>query len=358
VPGRTPEFYDEVDIEQIDGHVTRIDPAAKLLYLASGETVDYHKVLIATGAAANTFRVQGLDEIQVFRTLADARTIKERLADCGSALILGGGILGLELAGALFKMGQQADMDPPKIGLVQRSAFVGSPFVDAPAAEWLQAQMRADDVKLFLKDTVERVKGETAHLTSGHTWDFDLFVQAVGVHPVYPETPGLTVGRGVQIDAFSQTNLPDVYAAGDCTETRKPGSDRWETTRIWLDGARQARVAACRMTGGAIALARAEAILKLPFLNSSIIYTRFYSLIGVPHAEGGEVFLWQEGDEYRKFRVVEGRLAGAMLLGRRHGTMAIFQAVGQPVSRFRADIARPDFPWNDLAAQDWNYMFY
>ena len=49
---------------------------------------------------------------------------------------------------------------------------------------------------------------------------------------------------------------------------------------------------------------------------------------------------------------------GALLLGQRHGTMAIFNAVGQPVSRFGADIARPEFPWNDLTGQDWDYMFY
>jgi NAD(P)H-nitrite reductase large subunit len=218
--------------------------------------------------------------------------------------------------------------------------------------------MRADGIELFLEDTVERVEGETAHLTSGRTWDFDTFVQSVGVHPVYPEVPGLTVGRGIRIDAFSQTNLPDVYAAGDCTETQKPGSDRWETTRIWLDGARQARVAACRMTGGAVAQARVEAILKRPFLNASIIYTLLYSLIGRPHDEGGEVYLWKDGDAYRKFRVVGGRLAGAMLIGQRHGTMAIFDAVGQRVSRFGADIARPDFPWSELGGQDWDYMFY
>jgi nitrite reductase (NADH) large subunit len=358
LPGRTPEFYDQMRFEQIDGHVTHVDAAAKRIHLAGGETIGYGKTLIATGGTANTFPVEGLDEVQVFRTLADARTIKERLGDCGQALIMGGGILGLELAGALFKMGQRSDMVSPKIGIVQRSGFVGKPFVDAPAAEWLQERLRADGIELFLEDTVERVEGQTAHLTSGRTWDFDLFVQAVGTRPVYPEVPGLTVGRGIQIDAYSRTNLPDIFAAGDCTETRKPGSDRWMTTRIWLDCARQARVAACRMTGGPIAMGRAEAILKLPFLNCSIIYTMFYSLIGEPHGEDGDVYLWQEGDGYRKFRVVDGRLAGALLLGQRHGTMAIFKAVGQPVSQFGADIARPDFPWNELGENDWDYYFY
>ena len=70
------------------------------------------------------------------------------------------------------------------------------------------------------------------------------------------------------------------------------------------------------------------------------------------------MYLWQEGEGYRKFRVVDGRLAGALLLGERRGSMAIPKAIGQPVAEFGADIARPGFPWNDLTGQDWDYLFY
>jgi NADPH-dependent 2,4-dienoyl-CoA reductase/sulfur reductase-like enzyme len=358
LPGRTPEFYDHMHIEQITGHVTRLDPEAHRAHLDSGDHIDYAKVLIATGARANITSIPGLEESLVFRTLADARQIKQRLGCCGRALIVGGGVLGLELAGALHKMGI------PHIAVVQRSAPIGKPLLDAPAAAWLQQRMRVDGVDLFVNDTVERVEGQTAHLKSGSTWDFDAFVQAAGITPVFPEIPGLDVSKGIRIDDHCNTNLPDISAAGDCTETRVLGRDRWQTTRIWLDCARQGKVAGCNMAGGDATLH------EKPFFNASVLYTVFYTYVGQPHAEGRqkasggqetseeEIFIWQEKDGYRKFRVVDGRLAGAFLLGERHGSMALIEAIGKPVAQFGPQIAHPNFPYNELTGQNWDYLFY
>ena len=117
--GRTAEFYEQLQIEQLHGFVERVDAERKEVQLASGELIGYEKLLIASGARANIYPVEGLEELMVFRTLADAREIKERLGSCGRPLIVGGGILGLELAGALHKMGLS------QLGLVQRSAPIG-----------------------------------------------------------------------------------------------------------------------------------------------------------------------------------------------------------------------------------------
>jgi hypothetical protein len=70
------------------------------------------------------------------------------------------------------------------------------------------------------------------------------------------------------------------------------------------------------------------------------------------------VHCWQAGDGYRKLRVVDGRLSGALLLGERHGTMALLQAIGQPVAQFGSRIARPDFQFNELTGRDWDYVWY
>ncbi len=351
LPGRTPEFYNQMRIEQMTGYVVRLGPEVRQVHLAEGGVIGYDELLIATGARANVYPVEGLEEVIVFRNLSDARGIKERLGCCGRALIVGGGILGLELAGALHKMGIQ------RIGVVQRTPPLGKPLLDAPAAEWLQKQMETDGVDLFINDTVAQVEGKTAHFESGRTWDFDILVQAIGITPVFPEVPGLVAGKGIRIDERCRTNLHGICAAGDCTETRSPGTDRWQTTRIWLDCARQGKVAGRNMAGQYATLS------AQPFFNASIIYTLFYTYVGEPHGEGGEVYVWQEsGDKkrpggYRKVRVVDGRLAGALLLGERHGSMALFKAIGRPVAEFGADVL-PDFPWNDLIGQDWDYLFY
>jgi NAD(P)H-nitrite reductase large subunit len=212
--------------------------------------------------------------------------------------------------------------------------------------------MQTDGIDLFINDTVTRVQGQTAHLRSGSTWAFDIFVQAVGITPIFPEVTGLEVGKGIHIDEHCRTNQPDLYAAGDCTETRVGSSDRWQTTRIWLDCAKQGRAAGRNMAG-------VDATLpNQPFFNASVIYTALYTYVGEPHGQAGQTYVWQGDDGYRKVRVVDGKLAGALLLDQRHGGMALFKAIGQAVTQFGADIARPDFPFNDLAERDWDYMWY
>ena len=348
VLGRTLAFYDALRIKQVMGCVTRIESEARQVHLDDGRTLNYDKLLIATGARANVVPITGLDEILTLRTWADARNIKERLGCCGRALIVGGGILGLELAGALHKMGIQ------HIAIVQRAGFVGGPLLDADAAAWLTAHyLTPDGIDVFVNDTVNRVEGQTAHLQSGQTWDFDILVQAVGITPVFPETPGLTVGRGIRIDAQCRTSLPDVYAAGDCTETPVPGADdAWQPTRIWLDCAKQGRVAGRNMTGDACTLP------AQPFYNASVIYTALYSTIGEPHGADGESYVWQKGNGYRKIRLVAGQLAGVLLLNNRHGDLALFKAIGRPVAQHGAEIVQPNFPWNEMTGQDWDYEFF
>lgn len=346
LPGRTAAFYEQMRIHQVTGHVTRIDSAAKQVHFKDGRSIGYAKLLIATGARADVYPIPGLDHVMVFRSLADARSIKERLGCCGRALIVGGGILGLELAGALHTMTIRS------IAVVQRSAPLGKPLLDAGAAEWLLTRMAADGVKVFLGDTVARVEAETAHFQSGQTWDYDVLIQAVGITPAFPELPGLEAGKGIRIDPRCRTNVSDVYAAGDCTETLATGGDRWQTTRIWLDSARQGKTAGRNMTGQ-------DAMLPVEaFYNSSLIYTSNYAYIGQPHVETDEAFIWQAQAGYRKISVRDGRLMGALLLGERRGSMALHKAIGLPVDRLGGNIARPDMDWNDLTGRDWDYFFF
>ncbi len=347
VAGRTPEFYENMKITQLHGRVERVDAEKHQAFLADGETIAYQKLLVATGAQANRFPVKGLGEVLVFRTLADARSLKERAMSCRRALIVGGGILGLELAGGLHLLGIE------HVAIAHLGPFVGPPLLDEPAAEWLQERMRADRIVLYLEDTLDRVEGHMTYLRSGRTWECDTIIQAIGVTPVFPEVSGLLTGRGIRIDDHCRTNLPDVYAAGDCTERQVPGSDVWRTTRIWLDCSWQGNTVGRNMAGGD------DSLEAKPFFNASVLYTFDYSYIGEPHGEEGEAYRWQGKDGYCKVRVVDGKFAGALKITDRHGAMAMREAVGLPVE---ADLAtrmsHPDFQFNNVTGQDWDYLFY
>jgi nitrite reductase (NADH) large subunit len=346
VMARTKAFYGDMRLETLQDYVSAVDLDAKSVTMSDGSLRAYDRLLIATGAQPNVIPIEGLDSALTYRTWDDARTIKRAVDANTRVLILGGGVLGLELAGALVRTGVH------DIAIVQLLDFVGPPLLDRPAGEWLQERIRADGLHLFLGDTVTRVESNTAVFRSGETWDFDVFVQSVGVGARYPDVPGLATGRGVRIDAHTATNLPDIYAAGDCTETCKPDGDRWQPTRTWLDCARQGRVAGCSMAGIDASLA------DTPFFNASILYDVNYAYIGEPNADQGESFLWTTERAYRKIRTEGERLAGALLMGDRTGAMAIHKAVGRAIGSPDETFARPDYPWNDLTGRDWDYLFY
>ncbi len=346
VLARTPAFYAALGIESVVDTVLSVDTEAKQVILDNEDPLGYDRLLIATGASPNVVPIEGLEETLVYRTWDDARQIKVGIASETRVLILGGGVLGLELAGALARLAMR------QIAIVQLPDFVGPPLLDEPAGRWLEQRIRSDGLMLFLGDTVERIVAQTAHLQSGEALDFDLFVQSVGVKARYPEVPGLEIGKAIRIDAHGATNLPDVYAAGDCTETRVRSEDRWRSTRIWLDCARQGKVAGCSMAG-------IEATLtEYPFLNASILYDVRYAYIGDPNGGGGVTYLMEDDGVYRKLRVVDGNLAGALLMGNRRGMMSLYRAIGLPVAEYGDAVVRPDFAWNDLTGWNWDYDFY
>ncbi|MGC9349894.1 MAG: NAD(P)/FAD-dependent oxidoreductase [Anaerolineae bacterium] len=343
---RTPEFYEAMHIETVTGLVSEVDPEQKSVTLENGDRMPYDKLLIATGARPNVIPIDGLSDPLAYRTWDDARKIKARVTSDARVLILGGGVLGLELAGALVEIGMH------NIAIVQLMDFLGPPLLDEPAGRWLEKRIRDDGLTIFLGDTVERVEGDVAHFRSGKTWTFDLFVQSVGVRPRYPEVPELEVGRAIRIDEHATTNLPDIYAAGDCTETCVRSKGEWRPTRIWLDCARQGKVAGCSMAGVDASLT------EYPFLNASILYDIHYAYIGEPNADSGTVYLNETDRTYRKVRLVDGKLSGAVLMGDRRGMMPMYQAIGISVAEYGDRVVQPDFPWNDLTGRDWGYLFF
>ena len=167
IVARTPAFYESMRFETVQGMATGVDPQAKTIATADGRQIPYDKLLIATGANANRIPIEGLADPLAYRTWQDARDIKARIGADKRVLILGGGVLGLELAGALVEIGMT------NIAIVQLLDFVGPPLLDQPAGKWLEKRIAADGVELFLGDTVARVEGNDAHLKSGKSWTFN-----------------------------------------------------------------------------------------------------------------------------------------------------------------------------------------
>ena len=344
---RTSDFYEAMQIDQVSGTVEKVMPESCRLQFTDGRMMHYDALCIATGARASTIRFEGLEESQIrtYRTKADAEHIKASLLEDTRVLIVGGGVLGLELAGGLQRMGVK------EVAIIEYQGHIARPILDEPLARWLEARIRADGYQVFLNNTLDHVEGQTAVLKSGETLSFGLLVESVGIRPVFPEVPGLESGKGIRIDPHGKTNLEGIFACGDCTETFDETSGYWQTTRIWYDCARQGRAAGASMAGGE------NPYRRKGFFNCSYIYNDLYSYIGEPHGEG-TVYRYHQGDAHRKIRLVNGKLAGALLLNNRHGTTPIFHALGMDLSAYGETLAHPDFDWNALTGEDWDYRFF
>lgn len=347
IQARTPAFFDAMGINQVAGMVIRVDPDLKQLIFDDGQKTAYDALCIATGAHPNIIPVEGMDPLEIitYRSMADAERIKARLHPDVKVLIVGGGVLGLELAGGLQRM------EIPNVSIIEYMGQVGRPILDEVIAKWLEDIIRDGGYEVYLNDTIESVSGWTATLKSGMQLPFDILVQSVGITPVFPDVPGLEVGKGIRVDAFGRTNLPDIFACGDCVETYDPTSDRWNTTRVWRECSAQGRAAGASMAGGE------RPFYKKGFFNCSYIFNELYSYIGDPHGEG-EIFRYEGDRSFRKVRVVNGKLAGALLINNRHGGTAIFNALGLDVGSLDANLADPEFDWNTVTPRDWDYRFF
>lgn len=213
VPLRPDGFYSENAIElRLATEVVGIDTKAREIAVAGGKSVPYDKLLLATGAEPIRLPIPGADQphVHTLRTLADSRSIIAAAKDARRALVLGASFIGLEAAASLRARNIEVHVVAPEERPMER-------VLGPQMGDFVRALHEEHGVVFHLRDTVTAFEGRRAQLKSGGTIDTDLVVMGVGVQPRLglAEQAALRIDRGVVVDAFLQTSVPDVYAAGD-----------------------------------------------------------------------------------------------------------------------------------------------
>ena len=188
---------------------TRIDPAAHTVTLASSADLPYAALLLATGAEPR--RLPAFGDAFVIRTVADLEALRAALPESGRALVLGGGVIGLETAAALRELGHEVEV-------VEAADRVLARGIPEPIATWLAARHEERGVRLRTDTVLESPPD-----------GFDLVVVGVGVTPrvELARAAGVHCDNGIVTDLYGRTDLPDVYAAGDCANWDGVRHEAW-----------------------------------------------------------------------------------------------------------------------------------
>ena len=215
--------------------------------LADGGKVAYDRLLLATGAEPVRLPIPGADQphVHTLRTLADSRAIIERAKTARRAVVIGASFIGLEVAASLRAREHRGPC---------RGAGEAADGARPRARRWATSCARC--TRSTASSSISRTRwppstASRSKLKSGGTLEADLVVMGVGVRPRLDlaEKAGLTLDRGVVVDAFLETSAPGIFAAGDIARWPDPHSGQAIRVEHWVVAERQGQTAALNMLG-------------------------------------------------------------------------------------------------------------
>ncbi|MCB1690053.1 MAG: FAD-dependent oxidoreductase [Halioglobus sp.] len=247
---RPAAFYEKSGIDLVLGsRVTEVDRENKKIVLHDGGSIPYGKLALATGARVRKLALPGhdLDGVFYLRDLGDVDRIRSFTGPGKSAVIVGGGYIGLETAASMRKLGMSVTVLEALPRVLQR--------VTAPEVSGFYSRIhREEGVHIITDAAVEALEGGSSvagvKLADGTVLDADLVVIGVGVLPCteLAEAAGLAVDNGIVVDEFARTSDPNIVAAGDCTNHYNPLYDirlRLESVQNATDQAKTAANTLC-----------------------------------------------------------------------------------------------------------------
>ncbi len=247
VPLRTASFYSKNDIElRLNTNVVEISTGVQEITIADGSTLNYDRLLLATGAEPRRLSIPGLDpsHICTLRTLEDCRAIIKWTETARRVVIIGASFIGLEVAAALRLRDLEVHVVAPDKRPMER-------ILGPQMGDFIRSLHEDHGVVFHLDDTVGSVDGRQIKLRSGGSFNADFVVAGIGVQPrtELAERSGLLVDRGVVANAFLESSAPNVFVAGDIA--RWPDSCSGENIRVehWVIAQRQGQTAARNMLG-------------------------------------------------------------------------------------------------------------
>lgn len=342
------EWYEKRGIQVHLGEtVAAVDPGARQVTLASGRQVAYDRLLLANGSRPNVPPIKGADKKGVFtlRTIANALEIQAFARTIEQAVVIGGGLLGLEAARAVSVLG-------PKVTVVEFFERLLPRQLDVEGAQVLQRKMERFGLQIVTGAATEEILGDGAvrgiRLKDGREIPGQMVIISAGIRPntELAAAAGIQVNRGVVVDSAMRTSAENIWAAGDVAEFEG---------RVWgivTAATEQARVAAANMAAPAG---------ETPATYVDIIPSNTLKVVGIdltsiglvnPEGDGYEEIRRKEEEagRYEKLVLKDGRIVGAIILGNKEKVWPLTELItrGVNISVYKDVILDDQFDLNSL----------
>jgi len=297
-------FWKKNRIDLLYDHVEKVNTREKKLLLRSGVEQAYDVLLIASGSQSNKFGWPGqqLKGVQGLYSYPDLKQMEEQTRGAQHAVVVGGGLIGVEMAEMLCSRKITVTM------LVRESAFWNN-VLPQPEAQLISRHVRSHHVDLKHETELKVIEGDdqgrvqAVVTTAGERIACQFVGLTVGVSPNISFLQGSEVktNRGVLVNDFLQTNIPDVYAIGDCAERTYSLPGRREVEQVWYTGRIMGEAVAQTICGNPTRYAPG------PWFNSAKFFDMEYQTYGVVQSklqEGEAEFYWEHESGLRAMHFV------------------------------------------------------
>jgi len=286
----------------------------KYVKLDGEDKIDFEKLLIATGGKPFVPKIDGAekDGVFTFTTLSDAECLAAKIGAARRAVVIGGGLIGVSVTEALMKLGI-------KVTIVELKNRILNLILDATASEIITKAIEKAGITIITGQTVQRIIGKREDedavggviLTDGKEVPCDIVVIAIGVIPRTELVAGteIKVNKGIIVDRFMRTNVPDVYACGDVAEGYDFIVGESRVLPLWPVAHMGGRVAGYNMAGKRTEYPGGTAMSALPYFDIPAITV---GVVDPKEDDGYEVLTRHDaaGNVYKKIVLKDDMIVG------------------------------------------------
>jgi NAD(P)H-nitrite reductase large subunit len=338
------KFYRDHRVKKVLGKkAVAIDPFRKEVYLEDHSRMEYDHLLIATGASPilpGPIKTGMHQHVAILRTINDADKIVALSKKAQEILIVGAGLIGLQVANAIFRPGV-------KLTIVESAKHILPEKIDADCAALLRRRLENQGISFLFKKAIKGFKKTGKNICAvtqeGELLWANLIVVGIGVKPnteLAINGGGIDVKKGIIVNDFMKTNSENIFAAGDVTEGVHLISGQKQVIATWTNACAQGRVAGLNMAGYPT---RYEGGINENIINVFGITVASLGLTNIKKSYGEELKYYDPSREiYRKILLEGNRIVGAILLGKSEDSGLILNFIQNRVdiSKWKERIAR------------------